>query len=72
MRIPFNEFSEQFTGDMISADTMYHHYQKDYRKIVCVQCGLEFWRKKSEAVESDICGKCLKENIDKVSKLVSM
>ena len=52
---------------MISADTMYHHYQKDYRKIICVQCGETYYRRKTEAVESDLCGKCLSNNLKKIT-----
>lgn len=67
-----NEFSEQFTGDMPTGDTMYHHYQKDYNKLICVKCGDEFYRKKTEAVESDLCGKCLKENLNRVHGSISI
>lgn len=63
-RLPYNEFTNDIDG-MPTADTMYHNYQKYYRKMICVKCGVEFWRKKAEPVESDLCGKCLKENMVK-------
>ena len=61
-RLPYNEFTNDLEY-MASMDTAYHHEKKDYRKIVCVQCSEVYYRRKTEAVESDLCGKCLSNNL---------
>lgn len=59
-RLPYNEFSDFCSGDMPSADTMYHAYQKLYNQKFCVKCGREYWLKKTDPMQSDVCGKCKK------------
>lgn len=58
--IPDNEFSEQFTGDMFTADTMYHNYLAHYTKFKCEYCGEECWIKNIELNKGVVrkCSKC--------------
>jgi hypothetical protein len=67
-RIPDNEFSEQFTADMPSADTMYHNYMESYSQKTCVRCGYQWMQKNSEPMLSDLCYKCRKEKLDKMNE----
>lgn len=46
--IPDNEFTDQFTGDMHSMDTMYHAYQAYYQRTECAYCGKEMWTKNGD------------------------
>lgn len=64
-RLPDNEFMNDIDG-FPSADTMYHHYQKDYKEKQCIQCPNKWWHKKSDPIESDLCWECRKKNVEKL------
>ncbi len=59
--LPNNEFSEQFTGDMITMDESYHKYLALYNLLKCNFCGKEHWRKKTDLSILKKCLKCGKE-----------
>lgn len=61
--IPDNEFYEHYTGDMMSADTMYHTYLKFYNKKKCIVCEKQWWQKKDSPILSDLCPVCRKKNL---------
>jgi hypothetical protein len=54
-----NEFSEQFTADMPSADTMQHNVIKYYNLTIC-ECGKEFYQRK-DGEQRDKCGLCIRK-----------
>jgi len=40
--------------------------QKLFRKKICSQCLSDWWLRKDEAVETDLCPDCRKENLRKL------
>ena len=66
-RIPDNEFSEICTGDMESADTMYHGYLVRYDEMKCDNCGDTWWQKKDKPIVSRLCVKCRRDNLSSMN-----
>ena len=66
-RIPDNEFTELFSGDFPSADTMYIAYLTFYDKKKCDNCGDTWWQKKDKPIVSRLCVKCRRDNLSSMN-----
>ena len=47
-------------------DTLCNQLKKHFEKVTCIQCGLDFHRRKDVDVKSDICESCREENMKRL------